>query len=202
MRDLEGKTVHSSVSLNSCSPTCSAPYSDPHCAKMSPCLTRAKITRGTPAYATQSTGHGTVRTRYFPGVCLAAPMAFSLALLRPFTSAFYHTYQSLTHRQNWGLHHRNSQLSQEEPQKIRSAYHQSLHGGAINMSKLILSSCQPRSTMNSAACCPQSYDPDAIKEQTLLCTWKEAGIHCQNPNCIGKVWNGSVQPVHMPSLAL
>lgn len=130
--------VHSSVSLNSCTPTCSVPCSNPHCAKMRPYFAQAKITRETPVYATQSTGHSTVRTRYFPGACVAALMAFNLALLKPFMSAFHHTCQSLTHRQNWGLQHRNPQLSQEEPPKITGAYHQSLHGWAINMLKFIL----------------------------------------------------------------
>ena len=121
MRDLEGKMVHSSVSLNSCTPTCSAPCSNPHCVKMSPCFAQAKITRGTPVYATQSTGHSTVRTKYFAGACLAAPMAFNLALLRPFTSAFPNTCQSLTRRQNCGRHYRNPQLSHKELRKISGA---------------------------------------------------------------------------------
>lgn len=105
IRELKGKAVHSSVSLNSCTPTCSVPCSKPHCAKMTPCFAQAKITWGTPVYATQSTDHSTVRTRYFPGACLAALMAFNLAFLSPFTSASHHTCQS--HRQNWGLHHKN-----------------------------------------------------------------------------------------------
>lgn len=104
IRDLEGKTVHSSISLNSCTPTCSVPCSNPHCAKMSPCFAQAKITWGTPVYATQSIDYSTVRTRYFPEARVAALMAFSLALLSPFTSASPHTCHS--HRQNWGLHHK------------------------------------------------------------------------------------------------
>lgn len=80
MRDLEGKRVHSSVSLNSCTPTCSVLCSNPHCAKTSPYFAQAKITRGTPAYATQSAGHSTVGARYSPGACLAAPMPFNLPL--------------------------------------------------------------------------------------------------------------------------
>lgn len=88
MREMEGKTVHSSVSLTRCTPTCSVPCSNPRCAKMSPCFAQAKITRGTPAYATQSTGHSTVRTRYFPGACLAAPDGLQPGLPQAFYVCF------------------------------------------------------------------------------------------------------------------
>lgn len=93
------------ISLNSCTPTCFVPCSNPHCAKISPCFAQAKITWGTPVCATQSTDQSTVRARYFPGACLAALMAFNLAILSPSTSVSHHTCQS--HRQNWRLHHKN-----------------------------------------------------------------------------------------------
>lgn len=121
MRDLEGKRVHSSVSLNSCTPTCSVPCSNPHCAKMSPYFAQAKITRGTPAYATQSTGHSKV----FPWGLSCSSHGLQPGLSQAFCGCSPPCLSGPNVQTKWGLHQRGPQPSQEEPKETSGAYHQS-----------------------------------------------------------------------------